>query len=218
MALPSVGLEAQSLINGLLSAKEHRIGARSYRENEVYRNKKKGRHPTGPGINANFVFAGDAADIKRHPFLSAVPWEKLHLMPPPFVPQLTPGSDIAQYFESEKEILGSLSAIAPESISSAVPEVAGQQDGLDMSGRMREEFRLWLEKREEKVKDPKRRARDKVLRDPRMVGVAMGVRRVWGFGGYAWRRGHWNGMTIDNGEHVDGDSQRVGGDEIDGVD
>jgi hypothetical protein len=89
---------------------------------------------------------------------------------------------------------------------------------LAKEGPLQEELRIWTEKRDEKARDPKRRARDKVLRDPKTASVAMGVRKVWGFGGYAWRRGHWSGLNDDRG--VDGDvaCEEVSFDGIDGVD
>ena len=45
-----------------------------------------------------YVFPFDAEDIKAHKFFKGLPWERLHQMPPPFVPKIR-SEDDTQYFD-----------------------------------------------------------------------------------------------------------------------
>jgi protein-serine/threonine kinase len=45
-----------------------------------------------------YVYPHDAEDIKSHRWLKDIPWDKLHLMTPPFVPAIKTADD-TQYFE-----------------------------------------------------------------------------------------------------------------------
>lgn len=45
-----------------------------------------------------YVFPYDAEDIKAHKFFKGLPWEHLHTMPPPFVPNIRADDD-TRYFD-----------------------------------------------------------------------------------------------------------------------
>ncbi|ERT03103.1 AGC/NDR/NDR protein kinase [Sporothrix schenckii ATCC 58251] len=52
----------------------------------------------GRSIARQYVFPYDAEDIKAHKFFKGLPWERLYMMPPPFVPKLRTEDD-TQYFD-----------------------------------------------------------------------------------------------------------------------
>lgn len=52
----------------------------------------------GRSMARQYVFPYDAEDIKAHKFFKGLPWERLHMMPPPFVPKVR-AEDDTQYFD-----------------------------------------------------------------------------------------------------------------------
>ncbi|EFX03554.1 serine/threonine-protein kinase cbk1 [Grosmannia clavigera kw1407] len=58
---------------------------------------------TEMGLACRYVFPYDAEDIKAHKFFKGMPWERLHTMPPPFIPSLRSELD-TQYFDEEESI------------------------------------------------------------------------------------------------------------------
>jgi hypothetical protein len=51
------------------------------------------------------VYPNGAEDIKSHDFFRDIPWTRIHLMAPPFVPRVGANQSITKYFEDEKDIL-----------------------------------------------------------------------------------------------------------------
>ncbi|KAL1902833.1 hypothetical protein Sste5346_000744 [Sporothrix stenoceras] len=52
----------------------------------------------GRSMARQYVFPYDAEDIKSHKFFKGMPWERLHMMPPPFIPKMR-AEDDTQYFD-----------------------------------------------------------------------------------------------------------------------
>lgn len=74
-----------------------------------------------------YVFPYDAEDIKAHKFFKGLPWERLHTMPPPFIPSLRSEYD-TRYFDEEE----SISDMEESSrASSPSPIEDGAVDGAD---------------------------------------------------------------------------------------
>lgn len=98
------------LIKSILQEKEQRLSSKKYMLNDY----KFCRRISGPlsytttdqqgrDYQGNFVYPEDATEIKSHPFFRDVPWERLHLMKPPFVPKVKSWED-TKYFEEEEPV------------------------------------------------------------------------------------------------------------------
>ncbi|OAA68469.1 serine/threonine-protein kinase cbk1 [Niveomyces insectorum RCEF 264] len=61
---------------------------------------------TEQDLARRYVFPYDAEDIKAHKFFKGLPWERLHLMPPPFIPKLSTEDD-TRYFDDEEAVFDS---------------------------------------------------------------------------------------------------------------
>ncbi|CAD0107914.1 unnamed protein product [Aureobasidium uvarum] len=85
---------ALALMKDLLREKDHRLGSVSYGPKPC---RHLRRHHNIS--EASFVAAGDAEDIKAHPFFKTIRWNTLHRTKAPFIPE--PVEDIAEYFEHE---------------------------------------------------------------------------------------------------------------------
>lgn len=127
------------------------------------------------------VYSNDAEDIKRHPFFNNIPWGHLQAMAAPWDPCAKPG-DLTQWFDSELEILGTEDegAAAPPALGASEETEAlisqlvdGKHDSIAKPSRKAE---------------TKKRARDKVLRDPKMMETVMEARKKGAFLGYTYRR------------------------------
>lgn len=272
--LPPVSTEANNLINALLSARESRLSARKYRDNDVQQRQTSHRTGNNASGNADFVFENDAKDIKRHSFFRGVDWENIHQQIPPFIPHIDGDQSITKYFEDEKDILGSegeqsatsvdysecylgLLNDMPERVAAALPRLfgchgassaaaasasaaamAGAWDADEGNGGREDDGNAlvalkWLAEHDSRTlkalwkrqeqrhlhhhgqqhhhpghagqqagqqQHPpppppppysRKRARDKILRDPRMYRTAMHVRKRYAFMGYTYRRPHY---------------------------
>ncbi|KAI4721326.1 kinase-like protein [Aureobasidium sp. EXF-10727] len=89
---------ALALMKDLLREKDHRLGSASYGPRPC---RHLRRHHNIS--DASFVAAGDAEDIKAHPFFKTIRWDTLHRTKAPFIPE--PVEDIAEYFEHEDTFL-----------------------------------------------------------------------------------------------------------------
>ena len=73
------------------------------------------------------MFPYDAEDIKAHKWFKGIPWEHLHELQPPFVPQIR-SIDDTQYFE-EEEPISDWSDSESESTESNVVESSSLPNG-----------------------------------------------------------------------------------------
>ena len=81
----------------------------------------------GKEFSGRYVFPYDAEDIKAHKWFKGIPWEHLHELQPPFVPQIR-SIDDTQYFE-EEEPISDWSDSESESTESNVVESSSLPNG-----------------------------------------------------------------------------------------
>jgi hypothetical protein len=161
-----------------------------------------------------YVFPDDAEDIKSHRWFKNVPWDQLHTMTPPFIPQLH-GPDDTRYFEEAGSIddmsdSESTGVPSPEKVRSVLQDfrpgfqdlayqlVAEPYDTVKLRGLER---RIQSAPRTTSLEKDllkhflrlyghkeRKRPRDRILRDETTKAVAMDVRKRTAFMGYTWRR------------------------------
>lgn len=80
----------------------------------------------GRSMARQYVFPYDGEDIKNHKFFKGMPWDRLHMMPPPFVPKMRTEDD-TQYFDD-----GFKSDTDDSSESEAEAEADGEEAAGDL--------------------------------------------------------------------------------------
>ncbi|KAK0618448.1 hypothetical protein B0T17DRAFT_619041 [Bombardia bombarda] len=127
---PAVSSRCQHLIASLIQDKENRLCSKRYRFKDLVSGSSTSNSPPGGrsahqggGVNGStgrsmgglkspggprdfagrYVFPQDAEDIKSHRWFKGVPWERLHEVDPPHVPQLCSVDD-THYFDEDDEI------------------------------------------------------------------------------------------------------------------
>ncbi|KAK0657492.1 kinase-like domain-containing protein [Cercophora newfieldiana] len=121
---PVVSHRCQHLIASLIQEKENRLCSKRYQFKDLFsassstsavtvtgsspqtntRPSSQKQAPKAPrDFTGHYVFPFDAEDIKSHKWFKGVPWERLHQLDPPFVPQLRTIDD-THYFDEDDEI------------------------------------------------------------------------------------------------------------------
>ncbi|KAI0460207.1 kinase-like domain-containing protein [Xylaria acuta] len=101
---PAVSRRCMDLIASLVCARENRLSSKRYRatgpaeQAGTSRIKLRLRDTRGRS-----VYPHDAEDIKAHKWFRDIPWDQLHLITPPFVPQIA-GVEDTHYFDEEEPI------------------------------------------------------------------------------------------------------------------
>ncbi|KAK3335347.1 kinase-like protein [Cercophora scortea] len=153
-ARPPVSHRCQHLIASLIQDKENRLCSKRYHFKDLISSSPSGKlatssstnslnshahaHPhdrsTGPkmlggphNFAGRYVFPYDAEDIKAHRWFRGIPWDRLHELEPPHVPQLCAVDD-THYFDEEDEI-----SDWSESETSASEQKADQESTLNDS-------------------------------------------------------------------------------------
>lgn len=94
------------LMSRLICEKESRLCSKRYQLHDQGLQASPGsrltRHAHHDFLGRS-VYARDAEDIKAHRWFRDIPWDRLHLIPPPFVPQITSLED-THYFDEEEPI------------------------------------------------------------------------------------------------------------------
>ncbi|KAG5972876.1 hypothetical protein E4U56_005588 [Claviceps arundinis] len=163
------------------------------------------------------VFPDDAEDIKAHRWFKDFPWDRIHVISPPFIPNITSLDDTHYFDESDpfSEAMASsddseAADLNPEDIrwvlrecrpvvqNLAIELLATPYDSARLrSADQRIDRTFDITPGERKTlktfvrmykKKERKRPRDILLRDPRTKAVAMGVRKRTAFTGYTWRR------------------------------
>ncbi|KIW62890.1 hypothetical protein PV04_09782 [Phialophora macrospora] len=107
--VPEPSIEALDLMMSILVEKEKRLCSRQYERNDYSRKIQGGRvirqdaDKHHQDYQGNFVYDGDAEDIKRHAFFRGVDWETMHLRRPPYIPRVK-GWEDTKYFQEEEPI------------------------------------------------------------------------------------------------------------------
>ncbi|ETS88029.1 hypothetical protein PFICI_01857 [Pestalotiopsis fici W106-1] len=105
-ARPLISNRCMELMSWLICEKESRLCSKRYQINDqeqhqspTFRSPRRRRHD----MMGRAVHPYDAEDIKAHRWFRDIPWDCLHLIPPPFVPRLSNIED-AHYFEEDEPI------------------------------------------------------------------------------------------------------------------
>ncbi|TLD20287.1 hypothetical protein PspLS_08499 [Pyricularia sp. CBS 133598] len=120
---PEVSPRCQQLMMSLITDKQHRLCSRRYIFKDIAAagtSSATGSEFAGPdgGSNGNrdltgrFVFPYDAEDIKAHRWFRHIPWEHLHKLTPPFVPQIRSADD-TKYFDEDEDPISDWSDTEP---------------------------------------------------------------------------------------------------------
>lgn len=175
-----VSNEANHLIACLLRDKEERLSCQRYWDNDFNFDRFAGFKASTDADKASLSYRGyhiysdDAEDIKKHPFFYGVPWDNLHMMPPPFRPTVR-RSDSTKYFEAEEDIIKDHSEAEPGlDMNTIDTAIAAEVNGVNLG--------------QTAVVPHFRRARDRLLRDQTLAKVVLEERKKGAFLGYTYRR------------------------------
>lgn len=205
---PFVTERCKDLIRRLIQEPQTRLSSYRYR-------RKDERIPIPRLVGTPYVFAGDGEDIKAHRWFRNIPWHRLHLETPPFIPQ-TRTIDDTRYFEDDERIsdwsstvassnkeppigLAEVQALLPgmrEQVHAFAAKLVGSPyDPRTIDKKMDEEKGLFSREREVLKqfvrvygRKDKKRPRDPLMRDPKTKHAVLAHRRQTAFLGYSWRR------------------------------
>jgi protein-serine/threonine kinase len=206
------------LIKQLLRNKDERLCSPCYAANDIATIR-------GPVTSSGrYVFPHDAKDIKAHRWFKGIPWDKLHLITPPFVPQIKSLED-TRYFEEDEPISdwsgSSISNIYEpltfHQVQAILHEYSDyvQAVAMELVTTPHDALKLrqiheaidsdihLLSTEKDVLKDfvrlygrkERKRPRDRLLRDPQIKSTVLDVRRKTAFLGYTWRRVRPHGYT-----------------------
>ncbi|KAG5927652.1 hypothetical protein E4U42_001974 [Claviceps africana] len=210
---PLVSDKCKDLIFRLIQEKDIRLCSRRYRLKDC--------HPAYDrrytDIFKRHVFPDDAEDIKAHRWFKNFPWDRIHVISPPFVPHITSLDDTHYFDESDpfsepvassdesepadprpEDIRWVLRECRPVVQNLAIELLATPYDSARLRSadrRIDRTFDITPEERKTlkafvrmyKRKERKR-PRDIVLRDASTKAIALNVRKRTAFTGYTWRR------------------------------
>ncbi|KAL7628676.1 hypothetical protein AAE478_000191 [Parahypoxylon ruwenzoriense] len=102
---PVISRRCMDLIVNLICEKERRLSSRRYRYRDMNpappsRSRYRRGHQDWAGRS---VYPHDAEEIKAHKWFRDIPWDRLHHISPPFIPQLE-GCEDTHYFDEEEPI------------------------------------------------------------------------------------------------------------------
>lgn len=204
---PMVSKRCQDLIRSIIQEKESRLCSKRYRSSQ----------PSGSRQNQDyagrFVYPYDAEDIKSHKWFRDIQWDRIHMMVPPFVPNIKSMED-THYFDEEDPISDfSESMIHPEA---TLEDIAEALKGFNREIRIL--ATAYIDKPHDTVKmrkidkeienfnvndeqkhylkgfvrmygrKEKKRPRDRLLRDKDVAPKVLELRKEGAFLGYTYRR------------------------------
>ncbi|KAH6709397.1 kinase-like protein [Leptodontidium sp. MPI-SDFR-AT-0119] len=205
---PIVSKRCQDLIRSIIQDKSTRLCSRRYRMKD---------HPSTShhvqDYAGRYVFPNDAEEIKAHKWFRDIQWDRLHMMVPPFVPNIKSVDD-THYFDEEDPI-----SDFSESISGPPPTANEISDALKPFNREiqvlakgfveRPHDSVKLRKAEREIdafamcdeqkeylkafvkhygRKEKKRPRDRLLRDKDTAPKVLELRKRGAFLGYTYRR------------------------------
>ncbi|RDW78061.1 protein kinase-like protein [Coleophoma crateriformis] len=204
---PSVSRCCRNLIRSIIQDKEHRLCSRRYLKDQL---QSSCFHKDYAG---RCVYPNDAEDIKAHKWFQDVPWDRLHLMRPPFVPNIK-AKDDTHYFDEEEpisdfsesvddakpdanDITQALRSFSKEIQMLAIGFIEKPYDSARMrkvereidSFNVREEQKDYLKQLVKHYgRKEKKRPRDRMLRDREVASRVLELRKKSAFLGYTYRR------------------------------
>ncbi|KAG0650682.1 Serine threonine-kinase cbk1 [Hyphodiscus hymeniophilus] len=211
---PLVSKRCQDLIQKIIQDKDRRLCSKRYtRQPKASDSSTITHNQSYQDYAGRYVYPNDAEDIKAHKWFKDIPWDRLHLMTPPFVPNIK-SMDDTHYFDEEDPI-----SDFSESHQNMNPTVEDVADALKLFNREiqilatgfieRPHDTLRLRKMEREIdgfvmgeeqkeylkqfvkaygKKEKKRPRDKLLRDKETAPKVLQLRKEGAFLGYAYRR------------------------------
>ncbi|KAM0564121.1 hypothetical protein ACHAPJ_000330 [Fusarium lateritium] len=208
---PFVSDKCKDLIFHLIQEKDIRMCSRKYRRK--YRDRSNNSQATD--YSGRYVFPDDAEDIKRHPWFRNTHWDRLHSMPPPFIPNLKSDDDAHYFDESEpfedwsesipsgiflnsedvRELLVGFDTHVQEKAMELIkaPFDAAKLRGIDRDLDASIELQP-IEKAALKQfvrfygHQERKRPRDMILRDKDTKKTSLRIRKETAFMGYTWRK------------------------------
>ena len=203
----------------MLQEKEHRLCSNKYLLNDYEERKLVNTRSDSlqhQDFRGYFVFPDDATDIKSHPFFHGIPWDRLHLIKAPEIPDVKSCYD-TKYFDEDEPIsdvddASSTSSIQEQElkaqeeyeqkIAAAFEAEKLNQENDDSTqivtafvpteAATRTEIGgareiILVDKKGDRGKD-KKRPRDRILRDTKVAKQVLDIRKKGAFIGYTYRR------------------------------
>lgn len=218
---PTVSRRCQDLIRSIIQEKEHRLCSKRYRSKD---------HPSSSRRNnkdhaGRCVYPDDAEDIKAHKWFRDIPWDRIHKMTPPFVPNIK-SMDDTHYFDEEESISDFSASIThaqptPDDLTAALKNFSKELQILAKGFIERPYDTIRLRKVEKeidafKVPDEqktylkefvkrhghkeRKRPRDRLLRDRDLAPKVLELRKSGAFLGYTYRRIRTKNLSIGKTE------------------
>ncbi|KAI0863082.1 kinase-like domain-containing protein [Xylaria cubensis] len=214
---PVVSRRCMDLIANLVCARENRLSSKRYRTTgsteqvTAIRVKLRPRDSRGRS-----VYPHDAEDIKSHKWFRDIPWDQLHLITPPFVPQIASIED-THYFDEEEPISDWSDSCSDDDDDTDPQKMAAMQAQLstfpwharsmlaqfvaspyDSTGlkRIDREINALAALLTDQMKAfvrafgrrERKRPRDRLLRDRKTKAIVLKIRKQTAFLGYTFRR------------------------------
>lgn len=220
---PVVSDKCRELMYYLIRDKEHRLSSKLYAMKDL--------EEQGVGITTDLlrhhVFPQDGEDIRAHKWFKQIPWDRMHTLEPPFVPDITSFDDTQYFNESEpikewsdsspsagltaNEVKSVLEGFRPAVQTMGMQLVAKPYDSTSLR-KLDEQIDAQTditsgEKRILKQfmrlygRKQRKRPRDLLLRDDKFKKIVMDTRKASAFIGYTWRRMRPGGYLADGWVH-----------------
>ena len=210
---PVVSKRCQDLIQKIITDKDRRLCSKRYTRPRRSSDSSSIVHNRYQDYAGRYVYPNDAEDVKAHKWFKDIPWDRLHLMTPPFVPNIK-SMDDTHYFDEEDPI-----SDVSESVQNMTPTIADIANALKPFNReiqilatsfierphdtvrlrkMEREIDGFVMSEEQKEylkqfvklygKKEKKRPRDKLLRDNETAPKVLQLRKEGAFLGYTYKR------------------------------
>lgn len=208
---PTVSTRCKDLIQRVLQEKQDRLCSGRYKN--IAGTRFLAPAHRNQDYAGRYVYPHDAEDIKAHKWFKDIPWEHLHRMPPPFIPEVQSLED-TRYFDEEEPISEVLSSsheieygeeekekalrmfnreiqilakgfVANTYDTVRLKKIDREIDGFNMGDQEKEYLRGFVK---HYGKREKKRPRDRMLRDKEIQGKVLELRKKGAFLGYTWRR------------------------------
>jgi protein-serine/threonine kinase len=215
-----VSRRCQDLIRSIIQEKEHRLCCKRYKTKEHLSTSRRNQDHAG-----HCVFPNDAEEIKAHKWFRDIPWDRIHTMTPPFVPNIK-SMDDTHYFDEEDSISDfSVSAthVPPptEDIAEALKKLNRELQILARGFVERPYDSIKLRKVEKEIeafnvsdkqknylkefvkrygRKEKKRPRDRLLRDRELASKVLELRKRGAFLGYTHKRIRKTNISIGQAE------------------